>query len=219
MAEIFDTTTSLNDLQVKKEVTSSGYEPTSDFSQFPSKIDSLKEMIVEDISFDTIAPKLKLYYELLLKYLNGAELSEQEILDFKNLITELSSYSLTSKDYATMRDCLLEISLFVDYLGKQLENGTDGIYDNIKKSAQDFQNRINSIISDVQTKYETLDNNGLGGIFPEGSITPVYLGEELAGMFELLGNSYGAYIDRTLDSEIVLPSFLTKKPLVFKVVE
>ena len=207
----------LKNLQTKEQVNNINYQQISDLSDFPIEIDNIKTINFNSNSSDAILEKFNEYYELINSYLANPT-SFNKMDELKSVISYVQDYVLSSSDYSILRDSLLELSNYLKQIThEEIYNTDNGVYNKIAKSSEDFNNNLNQIINDINSKYSNLEDDPLGKIIPLNSINKNYLSEELKKDFNYIELTEGIYIDRTAEENISIPANLQTKPIVLKV--
>lgn len=209
----------LTNLEVDIEASHIDYSGISGLSLFPLAIDKLKTIEFSATSINMLNADLKRYYELIILYLNNDPRFAAFIDEFKSLSLRISRYSLTSSDYATLRDGIIELSNYLNDLSQaELYGEETGLYTNLMDTARIFQDSLRTIIADVDSKYSNLADDPLGKLIPLGSINENYLNEEIKETFAYIDATLGIYVDWNKETEeINTPAGLSKKPVVIKI--
>lgn len=208
----------LTNLEVNSEIKDIDYEGISGLSLFPLAIDQLKNIEFSATSINALNTDLKRYYELIILYLNNDPRFAAFVDEFKSLSLRISRYSLTSSDYMTLRDGIIELSNYLNNLSAEELYGASGVYTELMNTSTSFKDSLNAIIADVNSKYSNLEDDPLGKLIPLGSINENYLNEEIKQTFNFINATTGVYVDWEKETEeINTPAGLSKKPVVIKI--
>lgn len=185
---------------------------STDVSNFPQKIDEMKQLDFSAASIAGIEKDLKRYYELLIIYLQTGSGFDQYVPEFKDLGGKISKFQLTSKDYATLRDSLIEVSLYVEQFANTEIYSSTGVLTKMLAATADMETKLNQKINEINSAY---DNTS--GVIPNETVGLQLLDAELKAIFNSLKGNQGMYVDWTAGETINVPEGFAKPPVVIKV--